>query len=167
MKELFESLYEEYMKSVYSYFCVCFNRDIAEDLTQQVFIKLYRHLSNNHYFVPSSWRAWIFKITVNIKNDYLRSTMTAPVTEELFETTAVTTQNDEKSLQTITINNALNSLSKADKEILILKNAGFTSDEIGKIIGVGDSTARTRLSSARSRFAQALQSEGITVKDGV
>lgn len=158
--EIFESLYNEYSKSVFAYFNICLGREVAENLTQQTFMNIFKHISKNKFFMPQSWKAWIFRIAINAKNDYLRQNI-GKETLELEEFSAVEEGIEERSTTALTVRKALSVLSKADKEIIILKYFGISSDEMARITGVTPSAARSRLNTAKQRFVIALQNEGL------
>jgi len=161
MEELFETLYEEYKRKVYGYFYVCFrNRETAEDLTQQVFMKVFRYLNQNRFFVPDAPRAWVFKITVNVKNDHLRALQRQIRCDDIEHVTLKDElHTSETVIDGLSIYSALNKLSDKEQEVILLKNMGYTSSEIGVLTGTCESTVRSRLQSAKSRFGAALSQE--------
>ncbi|MDQ0888784.1 RNA polymerase sigma-70 factor (ECF subfamily) [Paenibacillus sp. V4I9] len=66
-----DSIYEEHYKSVYG-FLICFtgNKSDAEDLTQEVFIKVIKSIANfNRYF---QLRSWILSIAKHVAIDHYR-----------------------------------------------------------------------------------------------
>lgn len=163
MDELFETLYDEYSRKVYGHFYLCFsNRETAEDLTQTVFMKVYKYLSRNRFFMPDSWKAWVFHITVNVKNDHLRE-MRKQIKCEDIEGVQLTdtVHTPERSVDSICVNDALGSLDKTERNIIELKNKGFTSAEIGRYMGVCDSTVRSRTQTAKINFSRALRHEDV------
>lgn len=52
------------------------HRETAEDLTQEVFIKLYRSLE--HFRGDAKFRTWLYRLTVNLVTDYRRSQRRKP-----------------------------------------------------------------------------------------
>ncbi|WP_442603252.1 RNA polymerase sigma factor [Paenibacillus sp. KN14-4R] len=52
-------------------------RETAEDLAQEVFIKVFRNLS--HFRGDSKFTTWIFRLTVNVVTDYRRSQKRKPL----------------------------------------------------------------------------------------
>ena len=68
----FSTVYAQYYANVYRYFCACFDKNAAEDLTQSVFTSLWRQMQKIGFLEPDNWRAWIFRAAVNQKNDFLR-----------------------------------------------------------------------------------------------
>lgn len=70
--ESFEELMLIYEKKIYNYCLRMTNcREDAEDLTQEVFVRVYKHLKGFHG--NSSFSTWIFRIAHNICIDYFRS----------------------------------------------------------------------------------------------
>ena len=68
----FQALYEENLVSVYRFvFKSLRNREEAEDLTSQIFLKALRCLNPEHS--AQSARSWLFKIAHTTIADYWRS----------------------------------------------------------------------------------------------
>ena len=69
----FEALYEEYKLLVYNLALhyVQHTSD-AQDITQEVFVKIYRHYEK-HDAATASLKTWIYRITINHCLDFLRT----------------------------------------------------------------------------------------------
>ncbi len=68
---LFLRIFESYHQSVFNYiYRIIGDRESAEDVVQDVFIKIYRNLSN--YQDERKLSAWVFRIAHNTMNDYFR-----------------------------------------------------------------------------------------------
>lgn len=71
--EQFEAVYDEFKQLVYN---LALNytqhADDAQDITQDVFIKVYRHYEK-HDSAKSSLKTWIYQITINHCLDFIRS----------------------------------------------------------------------------------------------
>lgn len=68
----FEDIFNEYSDDVYKLaFTYVKRKDIAEDLVQEVFVKVYKNLDK--FQNNSSIKTWIFSIAINQCKDYLRS----------------------------------------------------------------------------------------------
>src|SRR5262245_12642297 len=71
-QEAFRSLQARYAPRVFGYFCKQLrDRSEAEDLTQEVFLRLYR--SRLRYQPRARFATWIFHITQNVARNALRS----------------------------------------------------------------------------------------------
>ncbi len=70
--EAFARLQERYTPRVFGYFCrLLRDRAEAEDLTQEVFLRLYR--SRGRYEPRARFATWVFHITQNVARNALRS----------------------------------------------------------------------------------------------
>ena len=70
-EEALEALINQYLKEVYLYFLKRTNNVVvAEDLTQETFIKMWRNLKK--FDLNKNFRTWLFTIAKNIFIDYLK-----------------------------------------------------------------------------------------------
>lgn len=160
----FDHLFQSYSAAVTGYFTMCFGADNGEDLTQQTFLKLWIYQLAHPGFCPKSWKAWVFRAAVNVKNDYYRWSKHLPQSFEFLEeadSPAIVLENT--NVDKLAVQAAFGQLKVRDREILALKNMGFSSQEMGSLLKISDSAARSRLAGAKSRFASLLQNHGIQV----
>ena len=77
-KESFAELYETYFDKIYRYVAVRIgNKTEAEDMTQQVFVKAYKHVHSYKWQgVPFS--SWLFRIAHNVVVDFYRKESKRP-----------------------------------------------------------------------------------------
>ena len=68
LRELMEAHGNDVLRVVYGYIK---DRHAAEDIAQEVFVKVYDHLDS--FRRDSSYRTWIMRIAINRAKDYLRS----------------------------------------------------------------------------------------------
>ncbi len=159
---IFEGVYLGFQPSLHRYFRTCFNWDTADDLCQQLFLKLWLYQVQNPDFQPKNWQAWLFRAAVNLKNDHIRLMKALPQTFELIENEdstdplllpdAVDAQVDQLAVQ-----QALYALKDKDRDLILLKYMGFSSAEIGKMLDLSASTVRSRSVTAKERFAKELK----------
>lgn len=155
-EELFNDIYETYVKNVYAYFNVCFGNYVAEDLTQEMFLKVFKHIKNSVGFKPDNTRAWIFRVAVNIKNDYLRKKYITPVTESIDEYQLADEDMENNIINSMMINSALKKLGDVDRDIIIMTNMGLTSGEISKCTNLTASAIRSRIVNIRNKLKKIL-----------
>ena len=155
----FDAVYRELFGDVYAYFNICFGEQIAEDLAQEAFLRVWRAVDSGK--IPDNWRAWVFRCAVNLKNDFLRRKY-AEGGVQSFETAVLPFTAAPDEGETLAVKNALSSLVGKDREVLTLKSMGFTSDEIGELLSLSGSAVRTRLQKAKQNFQNALETEGVT-----
>lgn len=165
LEPLFECVYDEYMKKVFSYFSSCFGSCIAEDLTQQVFLNLWKYMNKDSFIKPFSWKGWIFTTAVNVKNDYLRQKQkkTMNYIYSLYEDFDEAEETDFED--GFSIRAAFKSLKSEEADLLLLKNMGLSSREVSKILGISASAVRSRLQVAKSNFASALKQNGVEIDE--
>lgn len=154
----FEKIYDELFPDIFAYFNVCFGPQVAEDLSQEIFLKVWERVNSEKS--PENWRAWTFRCAVNLKNDFFRKKYSEQKLDcEFVEQAAL----QDDTFQSIQIGQAFQSLMLEERELLYLKSGGFDSETIGGFFGISSSAVRTRLQKAKQHFVEALQSEGITV----
>ena len=165
-RELFNGIYDGYFPKIYAYFSACFGRDVAEDLSQQTFLKIWRQISFSDFQKPEHILAWAFKIAINIKNDFFRSKYRRPQTEELADSLGAEAGTENSvSDQKLSIEKAFSLIKPEEKELLLLKGSGLNSEEIGAVRGISGSAVRSRLSTARKHLAKALADCGVNVDE--
>ena len=162
-KNLFDKVYSEFFKDVYSYFSLCFDMDTAEDLTQQTFLGVWRFMKEKDSLPFSNTRAFVFRCAVNVKNDFLRRKQTHPQEIRLEAGMFGYTYNTQATQQ-IAIADALKALDFEDRDVLLLKNMGLSSSDIGKAYGISASAARSKISKARSAFRKELEKQGVNIE---
>lgn len=153
--KLFESLYDKWFSPVFTYFSVCFGSERAEELSQETFMRVWTKCFQSH---PDNWQAWIFRIAVNLKNDFLREKYKKADLHSRVENQIYLSGSDELD-SNMEIKEAFSLLSEDDREILSLKAAGFSSEEIGELLEITASGARSRLQRAKNNFLHNLDKE--------
>lgn len=156
----FDAVYARLFDDVYAYFNLCFGAQTAEDLSQEAFLRVWKAIDSEK--IPDNWRAWVFRCAVNLKNDYLRRKYAENSLQEqaVWESAAMPTIPDDPDR--LAVGRALGVLKAEERELLTLKSFGFTSDEIGGLLGISASAVRTRLQKAKQHFADNLQREEIS-----
>ncbi len=160
--EAFEEIYHLHHKRVYS---ICFrmvrNASDAEDLTQQVFIQLFRKL---HTFRgESSFTTWLHRMTVNqvLMHFRRRAVKTEKTTEDGSTPIRIVSGTENPSrmalIDRIALNQAIGQLPPGYRMVFILHDLeGFDHDEIGKMLGCAVGTSKSQLHKARQRLRQLL-----------
>ena len=160
--EEFEEIYRLHHKRVYS---ICFrmlrNASDAEDLTQEVFIQLFRKL---HTFRgDSSFTTWLHRLTVNqvLMHFRRRAVKTEKTTEDGSTPIRIVsgTENPNRMalIDRIALNQAIGQLPPGYRMVFILHDLeGFEHDQIGKMLGCAVGTSKSQLHKARQRLRQLL-----------
>lgn len=160
----FRRLYDAHRGAVHAYFAGrTGDRDLAADLMQDVFTRVWRHLGQLHGMTDDHQRAWIFTVARNLSIDSLRQRRTQSATQETLARER-SFPSDSASARVIdaerssVVANAVERLPEDHRVVLTMAAAGgMTSAEIGSALGVPAGTVRYRLSLARRSVADALR----------
>lgn len=143
--------------------------ELAEDVTQDTFLRAYRSLSSFHNEAGQGFRAWLLSIAANRARDLLRAEARRP-------TTSIEAQQDEDGVAWepqsgdegpldfaargelgAYLERALGALHPDQRLVVILSDIhGHPYDEIALIVGVPTGTVKSRLSRARTRLRAVL-----------
>lgn len=125
------------------------DRELAEDLTQEVFLRLWQSPPGEDVQRP---RAWLFRVAHNLALDTLRRPGTAALPEQLPELDFA-----EGVHMRLDVETALASLPPRDREIVTLHlGAGLRFREIAEILGMPLGTVLWRHSRAISALRERL-----------
>ena len=161
--DAFEELYRLHHRRVYS---LCFrltrSASDAEDLTQNVFIQLFRKL--NTFRGASSFTTWLHRLTVNeVLMHFRRNTVRKErTTEDGTTPTQIVhgTQNHARMsvVDRIALDEAIRQLPPGYRLVLILHDVeGYEHEEIGKILGCAVGTSKSQLHKARIKLRRLLK----------
>lgn len=153
MAELREFLkyYQAYKQKIFNYllYRLSFDRDTAEDLTSEVFIKAYEHFDS--YDETKPFQAWIYTIAHHHFISYLRQKkQTSPIEEAEHKTiphTFVDSIDTQLTMQKVMAQ--MQKLPELEQTILDLRmREGLSHAEIAEIVGKKEVTVRVILSRA-------------------
>jgi RNA polymerase sigma factor, sigma-70 family len=155
----FDQLYERYATDVLrlSYYYLG-NKENAEDVTQEVFIRL---LTNRPNLEEGNAKAWLFKVALNRCRDHWKSAWVKKVflghpAFELFPAPDEISQTADR----YELSEAVNKLKPEFKEVVLLfYYQNFSVSEIAEILQVPEGTVSSRLSRARIRLQSELKGE--------
>jgi RNA polymerase sigma-70 factor (ECF subfamily) len=137
----FETLFEQYFDRVFQFaFSRTNNRQVAEDLTSQIFLKILEALPQYQSRQPLA--AWVFTIARNTLISHYRFTFRHPIQSLEFAGLLVSNPfpaisgNSKDVDRYRDLEKAINQLSRKDHELLRLKYAaGLSYEEIGDLLG--------------------------------
>jgi len=166
----FRELVERYQNKVFSIiYGILRNQNDAEDISQQVFAKIYVSIQN--FDSRSTLLTWIYKITVNECYDYLRKKRVrklvyeSDITEEdtrLMENSGASADRsvsvDTRLSQRELVSKLLMKISEEDRNLILLKEVeGHSVEELAQMTGMNENTIKVKLFRARQKLLKAAQ----------
>lgn len=131
-------------------------REEAEDLTQEAFIRAYRKL--DAYDGRFSFKNWVMTIGMNLAKNRFRSFFRRRRVEEPAGAPTENVTSDDPRVEAV--NEALAQLPEKLRVPLVLKHMeGCSYEEIAAMLGIGISAAKMRVLRAREEFVQRLNHE--------
>ncbi|MBQ8207626.1 MAG: RNA polymerase sigma factor [Clostridia bacterium] len=150
-KEAFTEIYDELKKPVFTIaYRITSLRETAEDVTQDLFIKLYISPPDSSVKNP---RAWIFSMARNLAIDALRKKQCSDIDE-----IQIADESAENIDEKIDIEGAIASLSLIEREIISLHlDGGLSFAEIGKAVGLSLPATYRKYKGALNKMRQKLE----------
>ena len=159
----FEEIYQRHHRRVYS---ICLrmlqNAFEAEDLTQDVFIQLYRKIGS--FRGDSAFTTWLHRMTVNqvLMHFRKRNVKFEKTTEEgeTPEQVVVGTSDPGRMpiVDKIALENAIDKLPNGYKNVFLLHDVeGFEHEEVARILGCSVGTSKSQLHKARLKLRKLLK----------
>ncbi len=153
MKGTIERLVQKYSSMVlqiaYQY---SFNKSEAEDITQEVFIKLYNNIKKikNEEHI----KAWLIRVTINLSIDYNRNYWNR-------NTTSLDENYKYFDEETKDVFNELKKLTPEYRNIIYLYYyQGYKISEISEILSMNQNTVSSYLTRARKELKHILEQGG-------
>lgn len=155
-----EELYRENVKIVFHYLCsLCHNRDLAEELTQETFLKAYQSIK--HYDRNCKISTWLCAIGKNTYYQYLAKNKQeipcsletdAPVTELTPEREVLA------KIELMDVLKSMQNLPIKMREVMYLRITGALSfKEIGEIMGKSENWARVNYYRGKEKIIKEYQ----------
>ena len=161
----FELIYQRYHRRTYSLTLRMTNSQTeAEDLTQEVFIQLFRKIGS--FRGDSAFSTWLHRLTVNQVLMHLRrrSVKNEKTSDdgEMPEQTVNGTSNPNKMpvIDRIALKKAIGELPNGYRNVFVLHDIeGFEHDEVARLLGISIGTSKSQLHKAR------LKLRGLLIKE--
>jgi RNA polymerase sigma-70 factor (ECF subfamily) len=157
-RDAFEKLYQRHYRRVYS-LCLRMtsNATEAEDLTQDVFIQLFRRIGS--YRGDAAFTTWLHRLTINqVLMRFRKRDLRFETTTADGELPAITEPGSERGdamavVDHIAIDNAIAQLSPGYRTVFVLHDIeGYEHEEIAKLLGVTVGTSKSQLHKARLKL---------------
>lgn len=158
----FEQIYKAFSSFVYNVALrITRNSADAEEVTQDVFMKIYRNLKRFEF--RSTFRTWVYRITMNTAINQYRKSKREEAGRVDYESARETLASEDSPVEELIekdnenrVNSLLEVLSPQQKACLVLRELqGLSYREIAATLKVPLNTVRTRLMRARQALLEA------------
>lgn len=129
---------------------------LAEDVTQEVFIKLYKHKDD----LPDAemLRPWLIRVALNLAKNVVRGNIRANTRDENYvketvENGVISVESEyEQKAELTDVNRALSKVKEPLRSCLVLKQQGLTYREIAESLELNETSIGTYVARARAEF---------------
>lgn len=164
--DAFDEVYQRFAAMVYGLaYRLAGRADRAEDLSQEVFIRVFRHLGR--FDGRSSLKTWIYRVAINHCRSRLgRRTWPKQslIEDDLEQGVQLVDPRRGPESRTLAddagrrIAEALTDVKPVFREAVVLRDLeGLTYDEIAEVLGVRIGTVRSRIARGRERLRKVLE----------
>jgi RNA polymerase sigma-70 factor (ECF subfamily) len=157
----FEALFLSHYQDIYRHlFRILGSRQLAEDVAQETFLRLYDHEFAANRDHNHNIRAWLYRVATNLAYNALRSErrraerqaaaarereLQGRVSHDPAETAG-------RSAERAQVRDVLAELSEREAELLLLRHAGLSYRELADVVGVAPGSVGTLLARAKAAF---------------
>ena len=151
MSEIYD-FYKDYV--LRSSFLMLRNREEAEDVSENVFLKTFTHM--NSFDIERDFKPWLSRIILNESRNYLRK----------YRNNSSTKIDEEQQISNFNLPNekvidlktSINKLSTGDRELVTLRfYQELTIEEISKILKIQKNTVKVRIHRAMKKLKEYLK----------
>ncbi len=129
---------------------------LAEDVAQEVFIRLYKHMDS----LPDleMLRPWLIRVALNVARNTLRGNIRANTRDENYvketvENGIFSVESDyEQQTEVSEINRAMNKVKEPLRSCLVLRQQGLSYREIAESLSLNETSIGTYVARARAEF---------------
>lgn len=173
-EDALKQLISRHQQKVFSYILVSVkNRELAEDIFQDTFIKVINTLKNGNYKEEGKFLQWVMRIANNLKIDYYRKIQRMPVFEsntdfDIFDVLNNTDPSIEQKIITEQINSDVKSLIKylPDEQRMVLEMRIYDDvsfKDIAELTNVSINTALGRMRYALINLRKLIKENNVII----
>lgn len=156
----YNSCVDKYLKMVYRISFHYFgNREDAEDVSQDVFLKLYSH--NTKFESEEELKAWLIRVTTNTCHSYFRNPFRkrkTEIDEKEIENIVGSSSSEQEIINRKVVMDAVMSLPERYRIVVYLYYyEEYSICQISNTLNIKETTIQTRLSRAREKLKSALK----------
>ena len=156
-KQIYNDNYARILRLCMGY--VSGDTDLAKDLTQEVFIKVWNNVKT--FRKESNISTWIYRIAINtclisLRNKKSKRFSDTLLTEDILQKEEAT-QIKEKQYQDMY--RCINKLSATNKGIILMELEGLAQKEIAAVMGLKHEAVRTRIHRIKNQLIKCVNHE--------
>jgi RNA polymerase sigma-70 factor (ECF subfamily) len=132
--------------------------ELAEDITQEVFLRLYRNMDDIKN--DEMLRPWLIRVTLNVAKNTIRGNVRANLREENYVkenegSWVIEPELDYERRQTAKeVNKALNKIKEPLRSCLMLKQQGLSYKEIAETLSLNETSIGQFVARGRKEFVR-------------
>lgn len=163
-----KALYDRHAARVYRLaYRMCGDGDLASDMTQDVFVRLFRQLGQ--FRGESAFTTWLHRVTVTTCLNTLRKVKRLRMREvDLEQASGERSRGSERDpLLDAALTEAMERLPEGLRLALVMHAIeGYTHVEIAAALGIAEGTSKSRVFEARAKLRELLATHGKEYQDG-
>lgn len=161
-----EQLYSDYNKDIYRYlFGLCRDASLSEDLTSEVFLEVVKSIAG--FRAESDVKTWLFSIARHRWYKYLQKKKRTIKTEELEKLIEEKPPNYRSAEDTYLDRELVSRVCaliaeerEIPRKVALMRIDGYSFYEIGKAVGISESSARVSFFRTKEKIRKRLKEEG-------
>ncbi|WP_438447887.1 RNA polymerase sigma factor [Gorillibacterium sp. sgz5001074] len=168
-RAILRDLMAAYGDHVWNYaYSLCRNSDQADDITQDVFLKVYRKLGT--FRGESSVKTWILTITRNTAYDMKRSSFWNRVKSlDFFQPVSTQPSAEHEAIENMAVNDlwkqVMNLPVKYREVVILYAHYQLSMKEMGRILNLSEGTVKSRLFHARARLVKMKERDSLDASE--
>ena len=151
----FDKLVRAYLPQMMGFFIKITNdRMLAEDLCQDVFLKLFKYLKKFRF--ESTFKTYLYRININTANTWITRNKWRNILglDKVPEPTQLN-QDIERDWKQIELKEAISRLPKKQRSVVLLRvNDEFSYSQISEITGMSEATAKVNFHHAKKKLIE-------------
>ena len=161
-----DELFSVYYKDIYRYlYSLCRDASLSEDLTSEVFLEVVKSIGG--FRAESDVKTWLFSIARHRWYSYLRKKKRSIESADLYELTELEQPNGRSAEETFLNRELIQRIyaiideePERPRKVALMRIDGYSFYEIGKALGISESSARVTFFRTKEKIRKKIKEEG-------
>lgn len=156
-KIVFDEAFTLHNRTVFRAACaVVKDAGLAEDITQETFIRLYRNMESIHS--EEMLKPWLIRVAINLAKNTIRGNSRANIREENYVKERSETDESTAEVELVKreeageVQTALSKVKEPHRSCLILKHQGLSYKEIAESLSLTETSIGTYIARGKKEF---------------